>query len=142
MAILTKNIDTRQHGSLKAGRLLNGVLPAEKIAELIASGHAEPTEHDDLSVTVGKSAENASGERESLFEDGFSVGYATAINDAIDSEIISVAEAEAHGLHIPFDDDGAKAAPDEEATQPPNDSPKEKTPAAGKTEKGKGKKQS
>lgn len=47
MARLVKNIDTRQYGSLKAGRLLDGVLPESKIAELIASGHAKATDGDE-----------------------------------------------------------------------------------------------
>ena len=105
MAILTKNIDTRQYGSLKAGRLLNGILPASKIAELIVSGHAELTEDDESLGKVSKTSENATGERESLFERAFSMGYAYAMNDAVDSEIISKAEAETCGLVLPFDDD-------------------------------------
>ncbi|EED9388546.1 hypothetical protein AAA63_004312 [Salmonella enterica subsp. enterica] len=107
MARLTKNIDTRHHGSLKAGRLLNGVLPPEKIAELIASGHAEATEHDDVSVTVVKSAENASGEGISLYDAAFSAGYAYAINDAVDSGLISKEEAATCGLMVSFEDDEA-----------------------------------
>ncbi|EJD6659762.1 hypothetical protein M0K31_RS21685 [Enterobacter cloacae] len=107
MARLKKNIDSRQYGSLKAGRLLNGVLPPEKIAELIASGHAEPTEHDDLSVKVVKNAENASGEGISLYEAAFSAGYAHAINDAVDSGLISTEEAATCGLIVSFEDDEA-----------------------------------
>ncbi|HGE7088398.1 TPA: hypothetical protein ACGB3K_005134 [Klebsiella aerogenes] len=104
MARLTKNIDTRQYGSLKAGRLLNGVLPPEKIVELIASGHAEPTEDDESYVNVVKSAENASGEGISLYDDAFSAGYAHAINDAVDSGLISIEEAATCGLIVPFED--------------------------------------
>ncbi|EEE4226813.1 hypothetical protein ATS59_03630 [Salmonella enterica subsp. enterica serovar Litchfield] len=54
MARLVKNIDTRQYGSLKAGRLLDGVLPESKIAELIASGHAKATDGDNPSLIPEK----------------------------------------------------------------------------------------
>ncbi|EJC0002681.1 hypothetical protein P4P50_004656 [Salmonella enterica] len=104
MARLVKNIDTRQYGPLKAGRLLDGVLPPEKIAELIASGHAVPTEDDESCVSVVKNAENASGEGISLFDAVFSTGYAYAINDAVDSGLISTEEAATCGLMVPFED--------------------------------------
>lgn len=57
MARLIKNIDTISHGSLKAGRLLNGLMDNSRIAELIASGHAIATEEDgDLASAGGYDA--------------------------------------------------------------------------------------
>ncbi|EBK6653426.1 hypothetical protein QLX78_004533 [Salmonella enterica] len=93
MARLVKNIDTLSHGPLRAGRLLNGLMDEEKISELIASGHAEPTEDDGSIVLSEKVAENASGESESLFERAFLMGYAFAVNDAVDEGLISAEEA-------------------------------------------------
>ncbi|WP_331837047.1 hypothetical protein [Escherichia coli] len=53
MARLIKNIDTISHGSLKAGRLLNGLMDNSRIAELIASGHAIATEEDGDLASAG-----------------------------------------------------------------------------------------
>lgn len=92
MARLVKNIDTRQYGSLKAGRLLDGVLPESKIAELIASGHAKETDGDELTDT-GKNAENDAEALEMAFKRGYRHGYAAAVNDAVDEELISAEEA-------------------------------------------------
>lgn len=68
-------------------------MPESKIAELIASGHAEPTEYDGSIVLSEKIAEDASGESESLFERAFLMGYAFAVNDAVDEALISAEEA-------------------------------------------------
>ncbi|EDK0224206.1 hypothetical protein IHX67_004631 [Salmonella enterica] len=89
MARLVKNIDTRQYGSLKAGRLLDGVLPESKIAELIASGHAKAEPFTD----TGKNAENAAEAFEMAFKRGYRHGYAAAVNDAVDEGLISAEEA-------------------------------------------------
>lgn len=105
MARLVKNIDTRTHGPLKAGHVLNGIMDETKIAELIASGHAEPTEDDGYIVLSEKVAENASGESESLFERAFQMGYAFAVNDAVDSGLISASEAGTVIFQVDFDDD-------------------------------------
>ncbi|HEC6393363.1 TPA: hypothetical protein ACJG8U_004351 [Salmonella enterica subsp. enterica serovar Warragul] len=93
MARLVKNIDTRQYGSLKAGRLLDGVLPESKIAELIASGHAEETDGDEPLIDTGKNAENDAEALEMAFKWGYRHGYAAAVNDAVDEELISAEEA-------------------------------------------------
>ncbi|HHR9170035.1 TPA: hypothetical protein ACTADU_004180 [Salmonella enterica subsp. enterica serovar Warragul] len=93
MARLVKNIDTRQYGSLKAGRLLDGVLPESKIAELIASGHAEETDGDEPLIDTGKNAENDAEALEMAFKRGYRHGYAAAVNDAVDEELISAEEA-------------------------------------------------
>ncbi|EAW0638100.1 hypothetical protein NWI74_004355 [Salmonella enterica] len=93
MARLVKNIDTRQYGSLKAGRLLDGVLPESKIAELIASGHAKATDGDEPLTDTGKNAENAAEAFEMAFKRGYRHGYAAAVNDAVDEGLISAEEA-------------------------------------------------
>ncbi|WP_265453763.1 hypothetical protein [Citrobacter portucalensis] len=93
MARLVKNIDTRQYGSLKAGRLLDGVLPESKIAELIASGHAKATDGDEPLTDTGKHAENAAEALERAFKQGYRNGYAAAVNDAVDEGLISAEEA-------------------------------------------------
>ncbi|EAA7383369.1 hypothetical protein AH074_000863 [Salmonella enterica subsp. houtenae] len=93
MARLVKNIDTRQYGSLKAGRLLDGVLPESKIAELIASGHAKATDGDEPITDTGKNAENAAEALEIAFKQGYRHGYADAVNDAVDEGLISAEEA-------------------------------------------------
>ncbi|RVR99633.1 hypothetical protein EOL15_18660 [Citrobacter freundii] len=93
MARLVKNIDTRQYGSLKAGRLLDGVLPESKIAELIASGHAKATDGDEPLTDTGKHAENAAEALERVFKQGYRNGYAAAVNDAVDEGLISAEEA-------------------------------------------------
>ncbi|EJJ0116121.1 hypothetical protein NLI58_004250 [Salmonella enterica] len=94
MARLVKNIDIRQYGSLKAGRLLDGVLPESKIAELIASGHAKATDGDESSLTdTGKNAENSAEALEMAFKKGYRHGYAAAVNDAVNEELISAEEA-------------------------------------------------
>lgn len=93
MARLVKNIDTRQYGSLKAGRLLDGVLPESKIAELIASGHAKETDGDEPLIDTGKNAENDAEALDMAFKRGYRHGYAAAVNDAVDEELISAEEA-------------------------------------------------
>ncbi|EMD3522007.1 hypothetical protein VQ381_004266 [Salmonella enterica] len=93
MARLVKNIDTRQYGSLKAGCLLDGVLPESKIAELIASGHAKATDGDESLIDTGKNAENDAEALEMAFKRGYRHGYAAAVNDAVDEELISAEEA-------------------------------------------------
>ncbi|MDX7506194.1 hypothetical protein SJ593_25465 [Citrobacter freundii] len=93
MARLVKNIDTRQYGSLKAGRFLDGVLPESKIAELIASGHAKATDGDEPLTDTGKHAENAAEALERAFKQGYRNGYAAAVNDAVDEGLISAEEA-------------------------------------------------
>ena len=80
MARLIKNIDTISHGSLKAGRLLNGLMDNSRIAELIASGHAIATEEDgDLASAGGYDAAKLA----------FEHGYASAVNDAVDAGLIT-----------------------------------------------------
>lgn len=75
MARLIKNIDTISHGSLKAGRLLNGLMDNSRIAELIASGHAIATEEDgDLASAGGYDAaklafEHDGGNEETVADD-------------------------------------------------------------------------
>ncbi|ATI84650.1 hypothetical protein CGA24_06400 [Salmonella enterica subsp. enterica] len=63
MARLVKNIDTRQYGSFKAGRLLDGVLPESKIAELIASGHAKETDGENTDSSDGVAEEGTNPEK-------------------------------------------------------------------------------
>lgn len=101
MARLIKNIDTRSHGSLKAGRLLNGLMDDPQIAALIASGHAVATGGDEPTSHNGKDPGAAIGAMVLAFQHG----YATAINDALDAELITAAEAGSCIFSVQFDDD-------------------------------------
>ena len=97
MARLIKNIDTISHGSLKAGRLLNGLMDNSRIAELIASGHAIATEEDgDLASAGGYDAAKLA----------FEHGYASAVNDAVDAGLITRTEAGSCVFEVEFEDDG------------------------------------
>lgn len=140
MARLVKNIYTRQNGSLKAGRLLDGVLPPEKIAELIASGHAKQGDDDESLSDAGKNAENATEALELAFKRGYRHGYAAAVNDAVDTGIINAQEAGTVIFHVDFEDevigDGGVASDTAAGEAPENKAPEK--PA--KTRGGKGKK--
>lgn len=98
MAILVKNIDTLSHGSLKAGRLLNGLMDNARIVELISSGHAIATEEDGDLASAGVNDDAA--------KLAFDHGYASAVNDAVDAGLITRTEAGSCVFEVEFEDDG------------------------------------